>query len=145
MDLRRQYYNTKAQVKQLEELVKRLPGLDAPVRELSASRLKPGRARQLDDSQVRELIQGYAGRATVYQLGDRFGISRQTVGKLLKRHDVPMRMRGLSVEQIDEAAQLYKAGQSLARIGERLGVDAGTVRSRLVERGVRMRDAGGCR
>ncbi|MBB5935430.1 hypothetical protein [Streptomyces zagrosensis] len=106
-------------------------------------RRKPGRAKQLSDDQVQQLIDGYVGGATVYQLGDRFGISRQRVGEILKHHGVEMRMRGLSAEQIGEAVRLYEAGQALARIGERLGVDGGTVRTRLVERGVSMRDSHG--
>ncbi|MFF5498942.1 hypothetical protein [Streptomyces aquilus] len=143
VDLRRAYYNTKEQVKQLEDLISRLPGLDAPVQPSRSDTTKRRRARQLDDAQVRELIAAYEDGATVYQLGDQFSISRQTVSKILKRNGVEMRMRGLSAEQIDEAARLYEAGQSLARIGERLGVDAWTVRARLVERGVRMRDTHG--
>ncbi|MDQ1039933.1 Mn-dependent DtxR family transcriptional regulator [Streptomyces sp. V3I8] len=99
--------------------------------------------RKLDDDQVHALIAGYKAGATVYQLGDRFGISRQTVGKILKRHGVEMRMRGLSAKQINEAVRLYEAGQSLARIGERFGVDPTTVLNRLRERGIRTRDPQG--
>ncbi|WP_206304499.1 hypothetical protein [Streptomyces sp. B27] len=142
VDLRRSYYNTKVQVGALEALLRKLPGLSAPVRQ-QPTRRQPARATHLSDDQIQQIIEGYTGGATVYQLGDRFGVSRQRVGKILKRHGVEMRMRGLSAEQIDEAVRLYQAGQSLARIGERLGVDGGTVRSRLVERGVRMRDAQG--
>ncbi|WP_042174146.1 helix-turn-helix domain-containing protein [Streptomyces sp. NBRC 110035] len=145
MDLRRSYYNTKVQVSALEALLRKLPDLSAPVRQ-QPTRRQPARATHLGDEQIQQIqqiIEGYAGGATVYQLGERFGISRQRVGKILKRHGVEMRMRGLSVEQIDEAVRLYQAGQSLARIGERLGVDAGTVRARVVERGIRMRDAQG--
>jgi hypothetical protein len=90
---------------------------------------------------VQQLATEYKAGATVYELGDRFGISRQTVGKILKHHGVTMRRQGLSPEQISEATSLYGAGWSLARIGERLSVDAETVRQRLRERGVRIRDA----
>ncbi|WP_280377162.1 hypothetical protein [Nocardia wallacei] len=47
-----------------------------------------GRVRRLDDSQVQELIAGYEGGATVYELGDRFGIERRTVSEILRRHHV---------------------------------------------------------
>ncbi|GBQ03153.1 hypothetical protein SSP531S_46210 [Streptomyces spongiicola] len=141
-DLRRSYYNTKVQVSALEALLRKLPDLSAPVRQ-QTTRRQPSRATHLSNDQIQQIIESYTGGATVYQLGERFGISRQRVGKILKRHGVEMRMRGLSAEQIDEAVRLYQAGQSLARIGERLGVDAGTVRARVVERGVRMRDAQG--
>jgi DNA invertase Pin-like site-specific DNA recombinase len=83
LESRRTYYNTKVQLRALEELIKKLPRLDAPVQQPSAPRSKPRRARQLDDAQVQQLIKGYRAGATVYQLGDEFGISRQTVGKIL--------------------------------------------------------------
>ncbi|MCC3316783.1 MULTISPECIES: hypothetical protein [Nocardia] len=73
----------------------------------TAERTKPGRARQLDAVQVRELIAGYEGGATVYQLGVRFGVERRTVSAILHRHQVRMRRRGLTSEQVDEAAHLY--------------------------------------
>lgn len=102
-----------------------------------------GLARQLDDDQVQKLIEGYTSGATVYELGDQFGIERRTVSTILHRHDVPMRRRGLSTEQIDDAVQLYNQGWSLARIGDRMGVAAGTVRQRLHKHGVTMRDTQG--
>jgi DNA-directed RNA polymerase specialized sigma24 family protein len=103
----------------------------------------PGRVKRLSEKQVQQLIEGYEGGATVYELGEQFGISRQTVGKILKRHSVRMRRQGLTAEQIDEAVSLYKAGWSLARIGERLDVNAGTVHARLREHGVKLRDVHG--
>lgn len=102
-----------------------------------------GLARQLDDDQVQKLIEGYTSGATVYELGDQFGVERRTVSTILHRHKVPMRRRGLSASQIDDAVRLYDQGWSLARIGDRMGVTDGTVRQRLRERGVRMRDPQG--
>ncbi|MEY8038398.1 MULTISPECIES: sigma factor-like helix-turn-helix DNA-binding protein [Pseudonocardiaceae] len=99
--------------------------------------------RQLDDHQVQQLIKGYEAGATVYELGDQFGIERRTVSAILHRHGVAMRRRGLSDEQIDDAVRLYHQGWSLARIGDRMGVAAGTVRQRLHEHGVTMRDTQG--
>lgn len=142
MDLTGRYYNTKDQVSALESLLRKLPSLDAPVKP-SPGRRKPGRARQLDDEQVRKLIEGYEAGATVYELGDQFGISRQTVGKILKRQSVTRRRRGLTPEQVDEAVRLYETGWSLARIGEWMAVDPTTVLNRLREHGVRMRDTHG--
>lgn len=106
---------------------------------LRQSSTRPGST----DQAAHRLIEGYLAGATVHELGDRFGVSRQTVGAILKRQGVPMRRRGLSPEQIDEAARLYESGWSLARIGTRLGVDSTTVLNRLRERGVRTRDAQG--
>lgn len=92
---------------------------------------------------MRVLIAGYQAGATVYQLGERFGIDRKTVSQVLRHHEVPMRRRVLSPEQIDEAAQLYGRGWSLARIGKKMGVAPTTVHNRLRERGVRIRDTQG--
>jgi DNA-binding CsgD family transcriptional regulator len=99
--------------------------------------------KRLTEEQVQQLIEEYKAGATVYELGDRFGINRKTVGKILKRHGVTMRMQGLSPSQIDEAARLYGEGISLARIAEKLDVTANTVHARLREREVRMRDTQG--
>jgi hypothetical protein len=110
-----------------------------PPLQASPTQRKPRRARQLDGEQVQRLIDGYEAGATVYELGERFGIVRQTVSKILKRHGVAMRERSLSPEQVDEAVRLYEGGWSLARVGEHLGVDDMTVMRRLAERGVKMR------
>ncbi len=136
------YYNTKHQVSELESLFRKLPEACGPLRPARRGRL-PGSARQLESQQVQELILGYAAGATVYQLGEQFGVDRRTVSKTLHRHNVPMRRRGLSPHQVDEAVRLYGEGWSLARIGERMGVDPTTVLTRLRERGVRMRDTQG--
>ncbi|WP_232376566.1 hypothetical protein [Amycolatopsis aidingensis] len=48
--------------------------------------------------------------ATVYELGDRFGIERRTVSTILHRHGVPMRRRSLSPDQIDHAVHVYNLG-----------------------------------
>ncbi len=136
------YYNTKQQVSELESLLMRLPEASGPLRPGRRGRL-PGTTRQLDSQQVQELIAGYQAGATVYQLGEQFGIDRRTVSKILHRHDVPMRRRGLSPDQIDESVQLYGEGWSLARIAARIAVDPTTVLARLRERGVRMRDTQG--
>jgi site-specific DNA recombinase len=132
------YSNTKQQVSALEALLRKLPMADAPL-PASSTRQKPRRARQLDGEQVQRLIEDYETGATLHELGERFGIVRQTVGKILKRHGVVMRQRGLSPEQVDEAVRLYEEGWSLARVGEHLDVDDMTVMRRLAERGVKMR------
>jgi DNA-directed RNA polymerase specialized sigma24 family protein len=142
VELRGSHYNTKAQVGQLEALLRQLPSLTTPPPP-APGRRKPRSARRLQEDQVEQLIAGYQAGATVYDLGDRFGIERRTVSAILHRHQVPMRRRGLTAEQIEEAVQLYESGWSLARIGERLGVYPTTVLARLRERGVRMRDTRG--
>lgn len=130
--------NPGTQVSALEALLRKLPTLSDPLPPAPA-RSPHGRAKQLKEEEARELIAAYRAGATVHEIGRRFGIARQTVSKILQRHDVAMRMQGLSLGQIDEAVKLYEEGWSLDRIGKRMGVDGTTVRSRLVERGVRMR------
>lgn len=142
VDLRGTYYNTKPQVEALETLLRKLPDPTEPAPP-SIERPKPRRARQLDADQVQELIAGYQAGATVYELGDRFGIERRTVSSILHRHDVPMRRRGLSPEQVDTAIHFYNLGWSLARVGGHLGVDHTTVLTKLRERGIPTRDTHG--
>jgi hypothetical protein len=78
VDLGGTYYNTKPQAEALETLLQQLPDPTAPAPP-PVDRPKPRRARQLDANQVQELIAGYQAGATVYKLGDRFGIDRRTV------------------------------------------------------------------
>lgn len=111
MDVGGTYYNTNTQVETLETLLRKLPGPDTPAPP-ATDRTTPGRARQLDADQMQELIAGYQDGATVYELGDRFGIERRTVSQILGRHGVPMRRRGLSPEQADDAVHLYGLGWS---------------------------------
>jgi hypothetical protein len=72
VDLGETYYNPKPQVEALEALRRKLPDPATPAPP-AADRPIPGRARQLDTDQVRELIAGYKSGETVYQLGARFG------------------------------------------------------------------------
>jgi hypothetical protein len=135
-------YNTKSQAEALETLLRKLSDPTEPTPP-PADRPKPRRARQLDADQVQELIAGYQAGATVYELGDRFGIERRTVSNILHRRGVPMRRRGLSSLQVDKAIHLYNFGWSLARVGDHLGVDHTTVLTKLRERGVPTRDSHG--
>jgi len=136
------YSNTPDQLRELKALLRELPRPGTP-----AVRRKPAqladRVKKLTTEQVEELIKDYGAGATVYELGEKFGTSRQTVGKILKRHGVTMRRQGLSLEQVDEAVRLYESGWSLARIGDKYQVNPTTVMNRLRERGVRMRDTSG--
>ncbi|GAA1029110.1 MULTISPECIES: hypothetical protein [Amycolatopsis] len=142
MDLGGAYYNPKDQVRALEQLREKLPSLDAP-EPTSGKRDRPRRARQLGSDQVEQLIADYRSGATVYELGDRFGIERRTVSSILHRHGVPMRRSGLSSEQVDNAIHLYNLGWSLARVGDHLGVNHTTVLNKLRERGIPTRDTHG--
>jgi hypothetical protein len=116
------YYNPNHQISELEALLSKLPDPSQPLR-AARSRRVPGTPKRLEASEVQALIAGYQSGATVYQLGERFGIDRRTVSEILHREGVPMRRRGLSSNQVDEAVRLYEEGWSLARIGGRMGVD----------------------
>jgi hypothetical protein len=142
VDLGGTYYNTNAQVEVLETLLRKLPDPTTPAPP-PADRPKPARARQLDTNQIHALIQGYTAGATIYELGERFGVDRRTVSAILHRHGVDTRRRGLSPDQVDDAIRRYNSGWSLARIGEHLSVDPATVLNRLRERGIPTRDTHG--
>jgi hypothetical protein len=123
------------------ELREKLPSLDTP-EPTSIKRDRHGRARQLGTEQVEQLIADYWSGATVYELGDRFGIERRTVSSIRHRHGVAIRRRGLSPEQVDVAVHLHKLGWSPAR-GRSLGVNHATVLNKLRERGIPTRDTHG--
>ena len=60
-------------------------------------------------------------------LAEAFDITRQTVSKILDRHDVSRRYRLLADADVSIAGQLYEEGLSPAAIGELLGISARTV------------------
>jgi len=92
---------------------------------------------------VEQLIADYQSGATVYELGDRFGVERRTVSSILHRHGEPMRRRGLSPDQVDDTIHLYNLGWPLARVGDHLDVNHATVLNKLRERGIPTRDTHG--
>lgn len=87
-----------------------------------------------------EIIARYEAGEPSTALASTFGISRNSVIKLLREADIPIRKQGLTDGQIVKAAQMYADGMSLAKIGAHLGLDHGTVWRQLVKRGVKMRD-----
>lgn len=58
-----------------------------------------------DISEVRQL-QNYQVGYTVYELAAEFDVARNTVCRLLHRHDTPMRHRRRPPQQIADAAKL---------------------------------------
>jgi hypothetical protein len=46
--------------------------------------------------QVQQVIAGYQVGATVYQLGNQFGIDRETVSRILRRHYITLRGTSLT-------------------------------------------------
>jgi lambda repressor-like predicted transcriptional regulator len=78
--------------------------------------------------------------ASTYQLGQRFGVHRQTVGKYLKVSGIDL-TPGIPPAALVTAARLYEAGWSLTRIAAKLDVAAETLRTSLSRSGVKMRGA----
>jgi DNA invertase Pin-like site-specific DNA recombinase len=136
VDLGQTNYNPAHLAAKLEALLRELPAPTAPLPQRRKPTKKPGTAKRLKPHEINELIAAYQAGTNVYKLGERYGINRQTVSTILKRHGVQIRKRGLSEEEIDEAVRLFEQGWSLTRISKHFGVDSRTVRGRLLERGV---------
>lgn len=92
-------------------------------------------ARQLRPAEVDELVAAYQAGSTVFHLSDKFGITRQTVGKHLRSRGVDTTPPELHPADVPRAAELYRQGWSLVRIGERFDASPNTVRAQLREAG----------
>jgi len=95
--------------------------------------------RRVTAGLLSDLIRGYEGGETTYQLADKHGLNRNTVAAHLRSAGVSIRIDPMTPAQIEYSTQLYAEGWSLAKIGCELGADAETVRKRLREVGVVMR------
>ena len=73
------------------------------------------------------MAEQYRNGKTVYELAPIFGIARQTVGIILRRHGVDTSRRKLDKSDRTEIERLRAEGLSYERIGERLGIHGGTV------------------
>lgn len=101
----------------------------------------PRRFTQLTAIQATQLAVDYQAGTQVKDLATKYGISRETISKRLRRQAIKPRKVGLDERQIKEAALLYNQGDSLATIGQRMGVSAQTVRARLIEAQVVIRSS----
>jgi transposase len=138
VDPGRPYSNTKHQVSALESLRQKLPDLTTspePPRKQQRSK----QARQLDTSEVQQLIETYQAGSTVYELAAKFDIGHNTVCRILHRHNVPMRRRGLSPQQLAHAAQLYTDGTPTAELASAFHVDERTMCRGLHKHGITLR------
>ena len=98
-------------------------------------------ARQLRPSEVDHLIAAYQSGSTVYQLAERFGIHRSTVGRHLRARGVDTTPPGLDANQLARAIALYQSGYPLSNVACKLSVPQSTVREHLLAAGVEMRAA----
>jgi hypothetical protein len=133
------YYNTNAQVRDLERLVKQLPQRTSPESATAALGRRPRTAKQ----QSAQLVASYREGASLRELGARFGIHPDTAAVILRREGVAMRPKGLSPEQVASAVKLYGAGWSSARIGDRLGFNGTTIIATLRKHNMQIRDVQG--
>lgn len=101
----------------------------------------PRRFIQISDEQAEMMAADYESGMRVKDLATKYGISRETISRRLRRQAINPRKVGLDDQQIKESARRYEQGDSLATIGKKMGVSAQTVRSRLVEVGIVMRSS----
>ena len=87
--------------------------------------------RKLKPYEVDELVEQYRAGSSVYQLADRFGIHRSTVGRLLRSRGIDTTAPALTEDQVRRTVQLYADGWSCKKIAKYFGVGAETVRERL--------------
>lgn len=136
-------WNTKAQLQALRHLTATLPDPEVVPVAREATPV-PRTAKQIKGEQAQALITVYEAGAGLAELSQRFGVSRQTVSSILKRHGIePRWSRRITDEEVDEAARLYEQGLSLARVGQRFSTTDDTIRRHLLKRGVQMRDTHG--
>ena len=95
---------------------------------------RSGIARQLRPDELDALVAGYHSGASVYELADRFKISRNTVSEHLKARDTVMR-NDVQIVEHARMVELFEQGLSLNGIGREVGRDPKTVKSVLQQLG----------
>jgi hypothetical protein len=100
---------------------------------------KPRSKRLLTAQDIADIVRRYGAGETTQQIGNRYGISKTRVAKVLCEQGVALRRQGLNDEQANEAAKLYAAGRSLAWLGVRYDVSHTTIATALRRRGVHLR------
>ena len=97
------------------------------------------RAVRLTPTQITGLVDRYNAGATVYELGEAFGVHRTTVAEHLKRAGHTLRRQPPSQATVKKMVKLYDAGFSLVNVGSQLGFDAETVRTHIKKQGTSIR------
>ncbi|HUD05483.1 MAG TPA: recombinase zinc beta ribbon domain-containing protein [Candidatus Saccharimonadales bacterium] len=95
--------------------------------------------RRLSPDQTTKLIASYEAGETVKELARRHNLHRETVSKILTRHDITRRPKGIPTERIAEVIADYESGLSLATIGGKLSVEPATVTLALRRAGIELR------
>jgi IS30 family transposase len=99
--------------------------------------------RRLSQAALDEVVAEYSNGGSAREIGDRLGISRNTVLRLVERHGVKRQVSRMSEQDRARAIQLYKNGLSLAAVGQELGRNPRTIRDLLVQAGIERRDTHG--
>ena len=118
----------------LSNLPDRIVSDDAPT-------VRDRHLRLREEEQV-QLVADYQAGMTVYELGNKYQISRKTVSVILKRRGIKLRYKLIGPTELDQAQRLYESGASYATIGNYLKVDPATVRKALLGAGVESRPVG---
>lgn len=95
--------------------------------------------RRLRPAEIDEVIAGYKGGLTVYELAHQFRIHRVTVANLLKRSGLLLRGQSLTAAQVTDAVSLYDSGLPLTRVAAVIGCSSTTVWNTLRAEGVKLR------
>jgi lambda repressor-like predicted transcriptional regulator len=100
--------------------------------------------RKLSPAEIDQLAADYQAGLCLTELGERFGLHRQTAKAHLERRGVTIRseLPALAEGQIAQAVALYAEGWGLNPIASRLGVAPNTVKRALLAQGVRLRPRG---
>ncbi len=125
----------------LSEAIPHLSKEIIPLQESPPAR--PAVSPRVSKEKEHKIVEGYRAGRTVYELADKFGIHRITVGEVLKRAGVTMRRQAPTNEQLQEMVILYESGMALLGVGKRTGFSPTTVRKYLLGAGVRIRDSHG--
>lgn len=135
----------------LVELLRRyskLPILGISARIARSERRKPTKPspprsvrRRLSHEAVAQLCTDYQAGATTRELAATYDISKTSVQRLLKEHEVTLRHQGLTPDQLRDATGLYQAGKSVAQVARTLGLSPSSVYDALKQSGVQLRPA----
>jgi hypothetical protein len=130
--------------KRIERLLS-LPAPDdgsEPLR--SARRVLQRPNRKLSPAEIDQLVADYQTGLCLTELGERYGLHRQTAKAHLERCGVTVRseLPALSEEQVAHAVRLYADGWGLNPVAAQLSVAPNTVKRALLARGVRLRPRG---
>ena len=111
-------------------------GDPAPEYEASKSKCQ---YRAVRKPEAAEIIAAYQRGESTGSIAKRLGRSRNCIGGVLKRHNIPMRTFSPTEAVVRQMIEAYELGQSLATIGKRYEVSPTTVSLHLRKHGVTIR------